>query len=919
MSASRLFICAATLAALLATFRRASSEDLSPDADWFGKVIRTIEYAADGPLERSHYDLCIGLKPGDTLTRIGLKAAIQALHDTGNFSDIAAEAAMQGDEVQLRFRLMLSTYFNRFILPRSVGLAGRSPVEAMALPAGERFSAQKLEEARQAVQKYMHERGYYQANVSADIVRNVLSRRVDTTFTVHPGQLATIRSLAVAGVPPQEAAAIQRQLKIKVAQKFARDRFRKRLDVLKNDLGSRGYLEAEPQLTESYDPSDNTVALVLSIAKFGQVRIVVAGFKLPKDQLRRLIPALSGEGLRPELLQEGLANLKDYMENLGYPEAEIAIQESHDSAGARLIRYNIDHGRRVIVREVRFRGNRSLTDQDLLKAMQLPPSSFFQKTAYSVSKLDADEEALKALYQSDGFLDASIVPLVEPLKNGSQLRLTFECIEGARALLRSVQLEGDQGLPAEPILARMSLKKGSAYSPNLAEHDRQVILAAYNDAGFLQPTVTWRADEAGQDHSYAVVFQIKEGARTRVDNIVMLGRDRTRASVIEKRITLKRDQPLSLGQMLQTQQALYNTGAFDLVRVGAQDPESSSPYQNVIVRVQEARPINVRYGFGYQQREKLRGTLELSDPNIFGLGRRVDLSLRGSAIEQAAVLSFQQPQIRFFPVDSYFTFSANKTKEISFDLRRLDLSYQYSHPYGKHTWGLLRYSFTNVKVSRVTPDLLREETPRNLSAISAYYVNDTRDSFMDPERGFFTSTDLSLTMKLPTTTLASGYYFSLFTQNSYYRRLTPLTLMAASFRFGMIHGFAGDRTIPISERFFAGGGSSLRGFSVDAAGPLGLNNEPIGGNALLIGNLELRVPLVSRFQLAVFYDGGNVYPNVSALNYSDFSHTVGGGLRLKTPFGPIRLDYGINLNLSQELRSLGYKRGHFFVTIGPPF
>jgi outer membrane protein assembly complex protein YaeT len=919
MSASRLFICAATFVALLATFRRASSEDFSPDADWFGKVIRTIEYAADGPLDRSHYDHCIGLKPGDTLTRTGLKAAIQALYDTGNFSDIAAEASTESDGVQLQFRLVLSTYFDRFIVPRSVDLAGRSPAEAMALPVGERFSAQKLEEASQAVLKYMRERGYYQADVSARTVRNALSRQVDTTFTVHTGQLATIRSLDVTGVPPEEAAAIQRQLKIKVAQEFARDRFRKRLDALKNDLVSRGYLEAELQIAESYEPGDNTVTLVLSIANFGQVRIAVVGFKLPKDQLRRLIPALSGEGLRPELLQEGLANLRDYMEDLGYPEAEIAIQESHDSAGARMIRYNIDRGRRVTVREVRFRGNRSFTDQELLKAIQLQPSGFFQKTAYSVSKLDADEQALAALYQSDGFLDATIVPLVEPLKNGSQLRLTFECAEGARALVRSVQLERDEGLPAEPILARMSLKNGSPYSPNLAEHDRQVILAAYNDAGFLQPTVTWRAAEAGQDHSYAVVFQIKEGARTRIDNIILLGRDRTRASVIEKRIALKKSQPLSLGQMLQTQQSLYNTGAFDLVRVGAQNPESTSPYQNVVVRVQEARPINVRYGFGYQQREKLRGTLQLSDPNIFGLGRRVDLSLRGSAIEQAAILSFQQPQIRFFPVDSFFTFSANKTREISFDLRRFDLSYQYSHPYGKHTWGLLRYSFTNVKVSQVTPDLLREETPRNLSAVSAYYINDTRDSYMDPEKGFFTSTDLSVTTKLPTSTFASGYYFSLFTQNSYYRRLTPFILMAASFRFGLIHGFAGDRTIPISERFFAGGGSSLRGFSVDAAGPLGLNNEPIGGNALLIGNLELRVPLVSRFQLAIFYDGGNVYPNVSALNYSDFSHTLGGGLRLKTPFGPIRLDYGINLNLSEELRSLGYKRGHFFVTIGPPF
>jgi outer membrane protein insertion porin family len=143
--------------------------------------------------------------------------------------------------------------------------------------------------------------------------------------------------------------------------------------------------------------------------------------------------------------------------------------------------------------------------------------------------------------------------------------------------------------------------------------------------------------------------------------------------------------------------------------------------------------------------------------------------------------------------------------------------------------------------------------------------------------------------------------------------------VASSLRFGIRHPFAGDRSIPISERFFAGGGSSLRGFETDRAGPLGPNNEPVGGNALLIGNLELRVPLISRFELAGFYDGGNVFPDVGSIRFSDFSHTLGAGLRLKTPFGPIRIDYGVNLNLSSHLRSIGYGRGHFFLTIGPPF
>jgi outer membrane translocation and assembly module TamA len=128
----------------------------------------------------------------------------------------------------------------------------------------------------------------------------------------------------------------------------------------------------------------------------------------------------------------------------------------------------------------------------------------------------------------------------------------------------------------------------------------------------------------------------------------------------------------------------------------------------------------------------------------------------------------------------------------------------------------------------------------------------------------------------------------------------------------------GER-IPISERFFAGGSASLRGFSTDRAGPLGQRNEPIGGNVLLIGNQELNVPVMSRFEITGFYDIGNVFSNLSAIRLSDISHTVGLGLRVKTPFGPIRVGYGLNLNLSARLQALGYKAGHFFLNIGPPF
>ncbi len=883
----------------------------------FGKVIRQIDYSADPPLELSHYDLPI--KAGEVLTHTILKNAIQALYNSGRFSRITVDAVAEENGVRLRFDLRYNYYFNFFSLDGKLDLGGRSLWEVVPLPVGERFTDEKLEQARDSVQEYLHDRGYFLAKVEAVPKRDEKLRQVDTVFRVEPGVLAGIRSIEVQGVPEQDIRVIRERLGLKAGDKFDRRRLRRRMESLKDYFLKRGYLAAVAQASDSFDPQTNTVTLLVRVSNFGRVRVAVEGFKIDRGQLRRLLPILSGEGLNEDILEEGAQNIRTHLEELGYPEAEVTIKEDEDKSGVRVVRYNINSGRKVTVAYVDFTGNHAFSKQKLFSVVQIQPARFLQKSVYSVAKLDSDVDSLKTLYQSEGYLSASVIPLVKPVGEGQRLGITFEITEGELARTRLMPLKGNQILKSSYLLSKMKLKTGGPYSPSLVEQDRQAILAAYNDTGFLQAKVSYRVGAPDPGGFYPVEFSMTEGMRTFVDEVIVLGNKRTRDSIIENHVSLRRNDPLSMGQMLKTQQTLYNTGVFDLVRVTQQNPESVFPYQNVVVRLQEAKRFTLRYGLGYQEREHLRGTLELSDLNILGTARRADLTLRGSAIEQGAALSFQQPQFRFLPVDSYFTFSALQRRDVSFDQKRLNLSYQYGHSLSSHSWALARYTFNNIRLSNLSvslSELGREDTPRNLSTFSVIYINDTRDNYLDPEKGFFTSTDLGVTTKL----LGSNDYLSLFTQNSYFRKLPGSLLMAGSFRFGAAHPYGGDTAIPISERFFAGGGSSLRGFDTDFAGPLDpVTNKPVGGNALVIANLEMRVPVLSSVRLAGFYDTGNVFRELSDVSLRGFSHTVGIGIRVKTPFGPLRADYGYNLNLSRDLRARGLTPGHFFITIGPPF
>jgi outer membrane protein insertion porin family len=884
------------------------------DLSLFGKTIRAIEYSADLPIDRSHYDPYLGIKPGDLLTRTGLKKAIQSLYESGRFSRVVVHAAPVGESVNVRFELQHNYYFNKFLIEGTVDLKSRSLWELISLPTGQRFTQERLEQARQEVLKFLRERGFYLAQVAVRTTPEERLRQVDTIFTVKPGELATLRSIEVKGVPSDGSESLLKIFRFRKGLKFDRSRLNSRLESLRKYFIRKDYLAARVQVSESFEPESNTIALNLEVANFTRTRVVIEGFKIESNQLRRLLPILTGEGINPEILEEGIDNLKKYLESQGYSEADVRVSETAEKSGIRVFHYMVLPSHRFTVSYVRFRGNHALTERDMLAALEIQPAS-----PYSVSRLDDDVDVLKDLYRTRGYLQASVIPLVEPGKDRRNVGIVYVCEEGPLSRLLSLSIKGNEALSSKELMGIIKLSPGNPYSPSLVEQDRQALLAAYNDRGYLQVQVTVRVGRADSNNAYPVAYEITEGVQSIVDRIFVLGNDHTRRSVLSGKILLKESEPLSLGKLLQTQQSLYGIGVFDQVRVTPQNPDSTAAYQDVIVRLQESKRFTIRYGLGYQEREKLRGTLEFTDLNILGSGRRADIRFRGSSIEQQAIFSLQQPQFRAIPVDSYFTFSALRRRDVSFDSRRFNVSYQFSHPFGNHTWGMLRYNFKNVRVSSTAlpiSELGREDQPVNLNTFSTAFVNDTRDDYLDPSKGFFSSSDFGITPGL----WGNNRYFSFFSQNSYYRQLPQSFLLAASLRFGAAHPWGDNPDLPISERFFAGGSSSLRGFETDYAGPLdSVANKPIGGNALFVGSMEIRVPVFRFLHFAGFYDTGNVFRNIGDIRYSEFSHTLGIGLRIKTPFGPLRADYGYNVNLPPALRQRGLTRGHLFITVGPPF
>jgi len=346
-----------------------------------------------------------------------------------------------------------------------------------------------------------------------------------------------------------------------------------------------------------------------------------------------------------------------------------------------------------------------------------------------------------------------------------------------------------------------------------------------------------------------------------------------------------------------------------------------------------------------------RGIFEISKANFGGRAQTVSFKVRASTLQYRSLLSFSAPNFLNKPKFNLLLAGfADKSRDVrTFTSTRYEASAQLAESLTPFSSLIYRYTFRHVLVGdlKVSPEEVPLfSQPTRISGPGISWLRDHRDNPADASRGSFNSTDSSVAAR----SLGSSASFTrFFFQNSTFHPIKRSFVFARSVRFGVEKPIAGttSQEIPLPERFFAGGGTSLRGFGLNQAGPRDpVTGFPIGGTAEVIFNQEIRFPMRlpyvgNRLGGAVFYDAGNVFSDVGHitlrtspsavstktgdLNY--FSHTIGYSFRYGTPIGPVRLDLGYQLNPAKFLftNSLGavttgqLPHFQFFFNIGAIF
>jgi outer membrane protein insertion porin family len=899
------------------------------------------------------------------------RESLRTLYRTGDFADIRVAAAPEGDGVRVDF-IVRRNYYNNVV--RIDGLK-EPPTDPAALAAlrlnlGEPFRESALHEAIGRLQDLLRTEGLYLAKITWDLGPHDDTRQMDILVHVDPGIRALVGNITVKNGTRFTDAELVKRSKISQKNALTSARLTRGSQRIKKYLVDQGFLGAGVVITpETYDPAANRTPLTIEVKAGPHVRVELTGGRLSKGRLQKLLPIYAEGAVDEDLLQEGRRNIRDFFQREGYFDADVKVTSREDpKTGDRVINYEITRGDKFRLAAVSFDGNKYFSRDLLFGRLQLQTASFASSGRFSQSLLRADIDSIKGLYLSNGFRDAQVTAAVDDNYHGKKgnLFVAFRIEEGPQTFVSGLEVQGNHALSTEKILAVTGSTPGQPFSEAGVASDRNNILAMYYNEGYPEAHFEDKVLTDKDPEHVQLVYQITEGTQIEVSKVLLTGYQYTRPGIVVRQVKIVPG-PLREGEVVETQRRLYNLGVFNRVTIAPQNPNGTDPEKVVVVDAEEGKRYTFAYGGGFEVQRLAstaspngtvigtspRGILELSRANMFGRAQTLSFKVRVSTLQYRAVLSYTADNfLENRRLSLQLTGFADKTQDINtFTSIRYEGAVQLVQTVSQRTNIAYRYFFrrvtaSNLKIEEEEIPLLSQ--PTLVSGFGVTWARDHRDNAADAKHGSFNTIDASIALK--SLGSAASFFRGSF-QNSTFTTFGRAFVFARSFRFG-VEQTLGDTTetdIPLPERFFAGGGTSIRGFSLNQAGPRDpVTGFPIGGLALLAFNQELRFPMRlpfvgNRLGGTVFYDAGNVYTDVSHISFAwkppannnnlpYFSHTIGFGVRYPTPVGPVRVDFGYQLNPPHYAgedfppppappipREFALPHFQFFFNIGPVF
>jgi len=856
-----------------------------------GDIVASVRIAApDADVERlSRY---VEVKVGEPLRPDVVRHVVQLFYATGEYEDVIVEAEPGPAGLDVVFRPIPAPRLLSVIVEGTRVISPGDVARIARLRGREALWAVRLERAAQDVALTLASRGYLEAQVTGSVRR--APGGADAVFTVRAGPRAQVGAARVEGASRLDDA-LRARIRPEPGDIFRRERAKAAAEAMRRQLVRAGHWRAQVEVEESYDPASGRVALRFRAQPGPLTAVEFQGPRIGHGLRSTVEGLLRDGGLKADALEEAIDLIEKALQRQGYRDA--AVTRHEETRGARdVVVYELRPGAPAKVASVRIDADVSDVEWPRLATAPGRP----------LRDADTGEDARRiARALEDAGHASARVDVVAP-EGGGEVPVVFRAQAGPRTLVASVSVDTSGPLPGDNPARELSVRVGLPYRIRDVARDRNALLSTYRDAGYAQAEVTPEATLSEDRRQADVVLHVTAGPRLSVDHVVVAGLERTEEEVVRREMTVREGGPLGQQQVIESQRRLGALGLFQRVSVAEIDPESSGQ-RTLLVSAEEAPLTTVAYGIGYSENDLLRGSLEVTRRNLFGMDRTLSafarLSFRGSRF----LTTFREPYFLGRRQEMFASGFREEGERPFFDFVRYGGLLQTARALSPRWSLIVRGGYQRVHVFNVINpgQVSREFGNYAVAGPSSSVVNDTRDDPLEPHRGRFLSADVEYSDKH----FGGDTFVKGFVQASGFERLTSRLVLALNARLGLARTIGLEESIflPRAERFYAGGDYSLRGFSLDSV-------LPSGGNALVLGSAELRIDAGRYLAAAVFSDVGNVFPLVSDLDLRDLRYTAGVGLRYKSALGPLRVDWGYKLD-----RRPGESAYHVHLTIGHAF
>lgn len=763
-----------------------------------------------------------------------------------------------------------------------------------------------------------------QADVSAALDAVEMNIQETAADTVASGM--NVAAIEIQGNKSIGIATILSSIKTRVGQEY-------RQNVISDDLKrlyNKGYF-SDVRVDRKDEASGLKVIIIVEEKPIVE-EITFSKLKFfNKKVLLSKIKTQAGKFLDKKSLNDDVNTIEEMYSKKGLTQAKVEVEQFVDEATNKAaLHFVVREGYRVKTRRINVLGNVAYKDNKVIRVMKSRSAWVFNSGYLKEDVLIEDMERIQAFYEKNGYIDARATYAVEQLHKG-RVNVDVTVEEGKRYYVGDIQFNGNAVLADPEISAVMKdIRKGRIFSKIKLADDVANIKSLYFDRGYIFAKVEESTSLNPDNGQVDLKLDVQEGGIAYINKIKIQGNTQTRDIVIRRELRMYPGDQFDGVKLRRSKERLNNLGYFE--DVGFDIEDTNVPDQkDLLVDVKEAKTGSFSFGGGYSTIDQLIGFVELDQknfdfsnwPNFTGGGQRVTARAEVGSSRNNVLLSFTEPWLFDYPVSGGFDlyrsqYNRSDNTGYTYDQTRVGGKLRVGKELSEYVSTAGYYRLEQVDISNiednVSADLKAEEGRSNLSSIGVSLTNDHRDSTISPTKGWVVS---------GLADLAGGPiggtddFYRLETSGSYYIPFRFNSVLEFSGRIGMVSAYGNSAKVPIFERYFAGGARTIRGYDERGVGPIDSGNrDPIGGEGLLLSSVEYTIPLIDVIKFATFFDSGTVAGKYGDLFAEKLYTGTGIGLRVKTPIGPMNLDYGIPLNKQPGEASRSSGKFYFSVSRG---